>query len=246
MPGYSDYAGAHVMVTGAAAGIGRACARAFATQGARVTAVDLDAKGLAETQAHAPDAIAVLTCDLSDPEDTEKMFNTAIAAQGPLRALVNNAGVDQRCAFDQDTADRWRWMMAVNLDHHALLGRLAAPGMSERGGAIVNMSSTAWMKLAGDLTAYHAAKAGVVGLTRGMARDLGGQGIRVNAIAPGRVVTERVAAAVDDAWAAETRSLQCLPELISPADIAETTLWLCSDAARMITGQTIVVDGGVV
>jgi NAD(P)-dependent dehydrogenase (short-subunit alcohol dehydrogenase family) len=136
----------------------------------------------------------------------------------------------------------------VNLDHQMLMSARVAPQMDLSGGhaAIVNMSSSAWMKLAGNLTAYHAAKAGIVGLTRGLARDLGPRHITVNAIAPGRVLIERVAAQVTEAWKAETHALQCIPALIAPDDIAAAALWLGSSAARMVTGQTLVVDGGVV
>ncbi|MDO6732038.1 SDR family oxidoreductase [Marinovum sp. 2_MG-2023] len=243
---YSEFSGRHVMVTGAASGIGRATALAFAAQGAQVTAVDLNADGLADTAALAH-GIAPQVCDLADGAAMKAMQTEAVLARGPVTVLVNNAGVDRRIPFDQLTAEDWRWMMAVNLDHHALLSGLVAPDMAQAGGgAIVNLSSTAWMKLAGNLTAYHAAKSGIVGLTRGLARDLGPQGIRANAIAPGRVVTERVAGQVGADWVAETHALQCIPDLIRPEDIADCALWLASDAARMVTGQCIVVDGGVV
>ncbi len=243
---HAEFAGRHGMVTGAAAGIGRATALAFAAQGARVTAVDLNAEGLAETAA-AAEAITPATCDLTDSAALNALCAEAEARHGAIRVLVNNAGVDRRIAFAEQTEADWRWMLAANLDHHALLAAQVAPGMAAAGGgAIVNLSSTAWMKLAGNLTAYHTAKAGILGLTRGLARDLGGQGIRANAIAPGRVVTERVAGQVSADWVAETHALQCIPELIQPSDIADCVLWLASDAARMITGQCIVVDGGVV
>ena len=241
-----DFSDRHVMVTGAAAGIGRATALGFAAAGARVSAVDLNAEGLAET-AEQSDRIEARVCDLADGAAIRAMVETAIAAQGPVRVLVNNAGVDRRIPFDEQTEAQWRWMLSVNLDHHAILSGLVAPGMERAGGgAIVNLSSTAWMKLAGNLTAYHTAKAGIVGLTRGLARDLGPRGIRANAIAPGRVVTERVAGQVGEDWVAETHALQCIPDLIRPADIADCAMWLASDAARMVTGQCIVVDGGVV
>jgi NAD(P)-dependent dehydrogenase (short-subunit alcohol dehydrogenase family) len=142
----------------------------------------------------------------------------------------------------------WRRTLAINLDPHFVLTQRLAPQMrAAGGGAIVNLSSTAFMKLAANLTSYHAAKAGIVGLTRGLARELGPQGIRVNAIAPGRVVTERVRAhVVTPDWEAETKTLQCLPDLILPDDIAQSALWLASSGARMMTGQTLIVDGGVV
>ncbi|WP_323764531.1 SDR family oxidoreductase [Marinovum sp.] len=243
---YAEFADCHVMVTGAASGIGRATALAFAAQGARVTAVDLNARGLAET-AGLSSGIETRTCDLTDTDALRAMHAAATETQGALRVLVNNAGVDRRIAFDDQTEADWRWMLAANLDHHALLASLSAPRMAEAGGgAIVNLSSTAWMKLAGNLTAYHTAKAGIVGLTRGLARDLGPRGIRANAIAPGRVVTERVAGQVSADWEAETRALQCIPDLIRPSDIADSALWLASSGARMVTGQCLVVDGGVV
>lgn len=244
-PSYEEFRDRHVMVTGAAAGIGRATALAFAAAGARVTAVDLSTEGLAVTAQAG--GITPATCDLSDTDALRTMHAEAEAARGPVTVLVNNAGVDRRIPFDEQTEDQWRWMLAVNLDHHALLSQLVAPGMERAGGgAIVNLSSTAWMKLAGNLTAYHTAKAGIMGLTRGLARDLGSKGIRANAIAPGRVVTERVAGQVTDAWKAETKQLQCIPDLIRPSDIADCALWLASSGARMVTGQTIIVDGGVV
>lgn len=248
---YDDFRDRHVIVTGAGAGIGRATALAFAAQGARVTAIDIDAAGLRATADAVPDAapgIATAPCDLADPAALEATFRAALDRDGAVRCLVNNAGVDRRIAFADMTPDDWRWMLAVNLDHQMLAARLVAPRMdlSDGHAAIVNMTSSAWMKLAGNLAAYHAAKAGIVGLTRGLARDLGPDGITVNAIAPGRVVTERVAGQVSPEWQAETRALQCVPRLIAPADIAASALWLGSAAARTITGQTLVVDGGVV
>lgn len=243
---YTEFVDRHVMVTGAASGIGRAIALAFAAQGARVSAVDLNAEGLAATTAEA-NGIVPLCCDLVDNAAMTEMHEQAVAERGAVTALINNAGVDKRIPFATQTAKEWRWMMAVNLDHHAFLSSLVAPGMAQAGGgAIVNLSSTAWMKLAGNLTAYHAAKSGIVGLTRGLARDLGPSAIRANAIAPGRVVTERVAGQLSDEWVAETHALQCIPDLIRPSDIADCALWLASDAARMLTGQCIIVDGGVV
>jgi NAD(P)-dependent dehydrogenase (short-subunit alcohol dehydrogenase family) len=246
---YREFEGASVLVTGAAAGIGRATVRAFLDQGARVAALDRNAEGLAETIADQGNGRSLpLVCDVTDAEALAAAYANAGAELGFPQILVNNAGVDDRRAFDEISAEDWRRALAVNLDHHFLLAKLAVPFMrTSGGGAIVNLSSTAWMKLAPNLSSYHAAKAGIVGLTRGLARELGPDLIRVNAIAPGRVVTERVRdRALTPEWEAETKQLQCLPLLIEPSDIAAAVLWLASDGARMITGQTLIVDGGVV
>ena len=156
--------------------------------------------------------------------------------------------MDDRRPFEEMSLADWRKALALNIDHHFVLSQQVVPHMRALGGgAIVNLSSTAFMKLAPNMTSYHAAKAGIVGLTNGLARELGPANIRVNAIAPGRVVTERVAEhVVTPEWTAQTKALQCLPQLIMPDDVAQTVLWLCSSAARSVTGQTIVVDGGVV
>lgn len=246
--GYPEFKGCTVVVTGAAAGIGRATALAFATQGARVAALDRDEAGLETLCDESDGTILAFAADVSDAAALTRVMDSAMADLGSPRVLVNNAGVDDRRGFERMSLDDWRKSLAINLDPHFILSQQVVPGMqAQGGGAIVNLSSTAFMKLAANLTSYHAAKAGIIGLTRGLARELGPSGIRVNAIAPGRVVTERVEAdLVTPEWEHETKTLQCLPDLIRPADIAQSVLWLASSGARMITGQTLIVDGGVV
>lgn len=242
---YTDFKQKHVIVTGAANGIGQAIALAFAEQNAVVGAWDIDEENLRRTCID-HDNLYPLVCDLSDPKQVASTHALAVAKHGEVSTLINNAGVDRRMSISEQSSQDWRWMLSVNLDHQAQLSALVAPAMKQHNtGAIINMSSTAWMKLAENLTAYHAAKAGVIGLTRGLARELGPYNIRVNAIAPGRVITERVANLVDEKWIEETKQLQCLKYLISPEDIAQTALWLASQSARSITGQTIIVDAGV-
>ncbi|OSP55781.1 SDR family NAD(P)-dependent oxidoreductase [Pseudoruegeria sp. SK021] len=244
---YDDFKDRHAIVTGAGAGIGRAIAVALAAQGARVSAIDINQDGLLQTAARS-EHITAMPCDLTNPDALRATVTAALRARGKVRCLINNAGVDRRIPFLQTTAEDWHWMLTVNLDHQMLVSQLVAPEMdlSDDHAAIVNMSSSAWMKLAGNLAAYHTAKAGIIGLTRGLARDLGGAGITVNAIAPGRVMTERVAETTTEAWEAETKTLQCVPKLITPKDIAGAAVWLSSSAASTVTGQTLIIDGGVV
>ena len=234
---YSEFTDRHVLVTGAARGIGHAIAQAFSLQGARVSVLD---------KLESPD-MPTIRCDLADWQDVDRAFAEAVDANGAVNILVNNAGVDRQSPLGGESPEHFRWMLSVNLEHQAQLARLAAPNMADiGGGAIVNMTSTAFMKLAPDMTAYHAAKAGIVGLTRGLARDLGTRNIRVNAIAPGRVFTDRAREETNEQWVEETKKLQCIPSLIKPEDVAKAALWLASDSARMVTGQTLIVDGGVV
>jgi NAD(P)-dependent dehydrogenase (short-subunit alcohol dehydrogenase family) len=193
---------------------------------------------------HAPLFVA---CDLTDVAALRAALERIRAALGPAAVLVNNAANDLRQALGEVTPDQFDWMMAVNLRHVYFACQAVVPQMIALGqGSIVNMSSLAWMFGTPDLQAYAAAKAAIVGLTNSLARQYGAQHIRVNAIAPGLVLTEKQRRLwfQDDARLAAVVSRQALPEVIEPADIARLALFLASDDSRMITKQTIAVNGG--
>jgi D-xylose 1-dehydrogenase len=166
---------------------------------------------------------------------------------GPAAVLINNAANDQRQDLQEVTPEQFDWMMAVNLRHVYFASQAVVPQMIELGyGSIINMSSLAWMFGTPDLQAYSAAKAAVVGLTNSLARQIGKHRIRVNAIAPGLVLTEKQRRLwfTDDAKLAAVVSRQSLPDVIQPEDIARLALFLAADDSRMVTKQTWSVNGG--
>jgi NAD(P)-dependent dehydrogenase (short-subunit alcohol dehydrogenase family) len=239
-----------VLITGGASGIGESFVRAFADNGARVAFLDLQqdagaalAKELAGSR-HAP---LFLPCDVTDTAALRAALAEARQKLGPAAVLVNNAANDQRQHFAEVTPDELERALAVNFRHVYFACQAVGPQMIERGGgSIVNMSSMAWIAGAPNLAAYASAKAAIVGLTHSLARELGPHHVRVNAIAPGLVLTEKQ----QRLWyptkekVAEMVRMQFLPEIIQPADIASLALFLAADDSRMITKQTFAVNGG--
>jgi NAD(P)-dependent dehydrogenase (short-subunit alcohol dehydrogenase family) len=170
------------------------------------------------------------------------------AALGDASVLVNNAANDQRQVFTEVSAEDFDWMMAVNFRHVFFAAQAVVPQMQALGGgSIINMSSVAWMHGGPTLPTYAAAKAAIVGLTNSLARSLGSHRIRVNAIAPGMVITERQRRLwyQDEARVAEVRKRQALGDAVTPDDIARMALFLASDESLRITRQCFVVDGGL-
>lgn len=242
---YPDLAGKAALVTGGADGIGRAIVAALHAQGARVATLDRDGARLARLRVEFP-GVETETADLTDIDATQTAIAALTARLGPFAILVNNAGDDERHDFLTLTPERWRERLAVNLDHVMFVAQALAPGMiAAGGGAIVNLGSTSWMKGAPGIVAYTTAKAAILGFTKTLARELGAAGVRVNAVAPGWVMTERQKAlrATPERLAAALED-QALKRLIEPEDAAAAVLFLCSEAARSITGQTLVVDAG--
>jgi len=239
-----------VLVTGGATGIGAEHVAQFARQGARVAFLDIAgdaAASLVETlRAEGLAPPLFLRCDLTDIAALRAAVATVAERLGTVAVLVNNAANDQRHDWATVTPEYWDERMATNLRHQFFAIQAVAPGMQQAGGgSIVNFGSISWHALSGGMPAYTTAKAGIEGLTKGMARDLGGDGIRVNCVIPGWIMTQRQI----DLWLtpeAEANLLrnQCLKTKLAPADVTRLVLWLAADDSRMCTGQLWIVDAG--
>jgi NAD(P)-dependent dehydrogenase (short-subunit alcohol dehydrogenase family) len=245
---YPDLDGASIFVTGGGSGIGAALVEGFAAQGARVAFVDIqDSAAFAEDVAARTGArVLFLPCDITDIPALEAAMDRAAAAHGPLRVLVNNAANDLRHDPTTVTPEEWEASLAVNLKPVLFASRKAAAGM-EGGGAIVSYTSISYHLGLPDLAPYIAGKAGIIGLTRSLARAFGPRGVRVNAIAPGWVMTEKQRRLwVTPEGIAEFLKKQAIPREVMPEDMVGPTLFLASEASRMVTGQVLAVDAGVV
>lgn len=251
---YPDLEGRAVVVTGGASGIGASLTQAFAAQGARVAALDLDAAALEAIAESVPaqtgNRIETRRVDLRDIGALRDALAGLSEGIGPVRVLVNNAGNDDRLAWDAVTPDYWDDRFAVNVRHQFFAAQAVAPAMAEAGGgAIVNLGSISWMMGAAGLIAYTTAKSAIMGLTKSLARELGPLRIRVNSIAPGMIWTQKQidrARADDPAKFDRYLDRQCIKEHLQPEDVARLALWLASDEARRCAGQTFILDGGVV
>jgi NAD(P)-dependent dehydrogenase (short-subunit alcohol dehydrogenase family) len=238
---YPSLEGRRVLVTGGASGIGAEIVRGFARNRAEVTFLDIDRE--------AGEAVAeelgarFLHCDLTDVG----ALRAAAADAGPVTVLVNNAANDQRYALEEITPELWDAAQAVNLRHQFFLAQAVVAGMrAAGGGSIVNLSSVAWRRGPDGLLAYGTAKAGVIGLTNALASALGGDGIRVNAIAPGAVMTPRQMALWHTPESRERLvAAQAIPRDVTERDVAAAALFLAADDSRMITRQCLYVDAGL-
>ncbi len=247
---FHDLAGASVFITGGGAGIGAALTEGFLAQGANVAFVQRsDATVFCDEMAarHGRRPLFI-ACDITDVAALQAAMAEAAREHGPITVLVNNAANDTRHTLAETTVEAWDKGQAINLRPHFFTAQAAAPGMiAAGGGAIINFSSISYMMGNDGYPGYVAAKSGITGLTRGLARELGPHRIRVNALMPGWVLTQRQM----DLWAtpeglAAHLARQCIPEHLVERDIVDATLFLASKASRMMTGQALVVDGGVV
>jgi len=247
---YPSLRGRTVFVTGGASGIGASEVTHFAGQGAKVAFVDIDDTAAAALTGTLRDAghpePLYQHCDLKDIDALRRAIQTAGEKLGPITVLVNNAANDQRHNWEDVTVEFWDERMATNLRHQFFALQAVVPMMrAAGGGSIVNFGSISWHTNNGGMPAYTTAKAAVEGLTKGMARDLGPDKIRVNTVIPGWVMTKRQI----DLWLtpeaeANLMTAQCLKEKVYPHDLARMVLWLASDDSRMCTAQMWVVDGG--
>lgn len=246
---YPSLAGKRVLVTGGGSGIGEGLVEAFVAQGARVAFVDVADEAsqalvarLSEGAVHAP---LYRHCDLTDLDELAAVFAEIEAAIGGIDILVNNAGNDDRHTIDDVTPAYWDERLNVNLRHHFFAAQAVVPAMKRAGGgAILNFGSISWHLALPDLLLYQTSKAAIEGLTRGLARDLGRHGIRVNTIVPGNVQTPRQEKWYTPEGEAEIVAAQCLDGRVQPSDVAALVLFLASDDARMCTGHDYFVDAG--
>jgi NAD(P)-dependent dehydrogenase (short-subunit alcohol dehydrogenase family) len=248
---YADLAGRFVFISGGSSGIGAELVRAFAQQGARVALCGTRPGGgdalAAELQAAGLPAPLYAACDVRDAEAYQTLLRSLIEQHGPIHVLVNNAGRDDRHRMEDVTPQFWDERIALNLKHYFFAIQACAPAMADAGGGVViNMGSVSWMRGRPNLVGYTTAKAGILGLTRTLARELGPRNIRVNAVVPGAIVTERQTALHRDPAADQAFiDAQCLKVRLDATHVAGVTLFMASQDSSGMTGQHVLVDAGI-
>lgn len=248
---FPDLKGRGVLITGGGSGIGAALVEGFARQGARVAFLDIaetESRALVEALTPSVDHAPVfLAADLRDAASLGAIVDKAAQATGGIGVLINNAARDDRQSLDAVTVESWDENHSVNLRHVFFMCQAVAPHMRQAGGgSIINFSSIAFMLNMGEIPAYAAAKAGIIGLTKSLAGKLGPDDIRVNAVLPGMVVTERQKKLwIDDAAIAGMIQKQCLKHMLVAEDLVGPCLYLASDCSARMTAQAMIIDGGV-
>jgi NAD(P)-dependent dehydrogenase (short-subunit alcohol dehydrogenase family) len=247
---YPSLEGRSVFITGGGSGIGASLVRHFAAQQSKVAFVDIavapSEQLVVEVAAAGDPQPRFIECDLRDIDALRQAIRQAADAQGPITALINNAAHDERHNLEDVTVEYWDDRIAVNLRHQFFAAQAVWPMMKAAGGgSIVNFGSVSWMIGQGGMPGYTTAKSAVMGLTRGLARDLGPDNIRVNSIAPGWIMTERqVSLWLTPEGEQELMRRQCLKRKLYPDDMARIALFLAADDSSAMTNQTYVCDGG--
>ncbi|NOD36790.1 MULTISPECIES: SDR family NAD(P)-dependent oxidoreductase [unclassified Ruegeria] len=243
---YPCLAGKTVFITGGAGGIGAETVRAFAEQGAKVGFLDLNADAGLALLSDLEGEHAFAQCDLRDIEAMNAAMGQLVEELGEADVLVNNAAHDDRHDWRDVTPEYWDERMATNIRHMFFAIQSVAPSMIAKGaGSIINIGSNSWWEAGAGFPAYATAKSAVHGLTRTMARELGDHRIRVNAVVPGWIMTDRQ----KDLWVtpealAKQVDRQCLPDPIEPVYVARMVLFLASDDAAMCSAGNFMVEGG--
>ena len=247
---FHDLKGKTVYITGGASGIGAALTKGFLQQGAKVGCVGRSPADefVDQMEQETGNRPLFIQCDITDIPALKQSMQDVQDQLGPIDVLVNNAANDQRHSTLEVTEEFWDWSQSINLKAYFFACQAVVPMMQSRGGgSIINFTSISYMMGNTGYPAYTSANSGINGMTRSLAREFGPDAIRVNALAPGWVLTDKQL----EMWAtpealADHLERQCLKEHLKPEDIVAATLFLASSASRMITGQSLVVDGGVV
>jgi len=239
-----------VIVTGGASGIGEAIVEAFTRQLARVIFLDIQDKAaeilVQRLQQAGCTPPKYLHCDLTDIVTLQRIMGQVLQSFPAVDVLVNNAGNDTRHAIEEVTSEYWDQCMQVNLKHPFFMAQAVLPGMRQaQRGAIINMSSIGWIIPSTRMPIYVTAKAAIIGMTRTLAHEVGGDGIRVNAVLPGAILTDRQRELwFTEEYKQQILSRQAIKRMILPEEVAKLILFLGSDESLAITNQSFIIDGG--
>jgi len=252
MPSFATYPSLvdrSVLITGGATGIGAAFVTHFAQQGARVAFLDIDEEGagvLLASLTNARHSPLFIPCDVTDISALRHAIGNASDNIGAIGVLINNAANDRRHRLEDTTPEEFEQSIGVNLRHQYFATQAVVPGMRKLGGgSIICLGSTGWMIKNSGYPMYAMAKSAVHGLVNGLARELGKDSIRINALVPGWVITEKQRTLwLDEAGEREIRAKQCMPGYLAAEDLACAALFLAADDSRMCTGHDFIVDGG--
>lgn len=239
-----------VIVTGGASGIGEAIVEGFVNQRARVAFLDIQTETghalVARLDPAGEHALTFYPCDLTNTPAMRQVVAKILAAFGTVDVLVNNAGDDTRHTIENVTPASWDQGLAVNLKHQFFMSQAVLPAMrAARRGSIINMSSIGWVIPSTNIPVYVTAKAAIVGMTRTMAHEVGGDNIRVNCVMPGAILTERQRRLwFTDEYRLEVLARQALKRMLKPDEVARVVQFLAADDSSAITNQSYIVDGG--
>ena len=244
MATYAELSGRTVLITGGANGIGQAMVEAFHVQGATVSFCDMDEAGGKRLAKRLAKRVEFTKVNLSREVEIKRWIAKVAKRHSSIDVLINNAARDPRIKFEDVSAKDWDDLFAGNLRGYFLTCREASPHLAQ-GASVINFSSITRFNGPEEMSTYVATKAGAIGLSRSLARELGSRRIRVNTISPGWIMTDRqLDEHVTPAIKRELRKIQCIPDLNQPDEVADVALFLASNASRAVTGQDILVDRG--